>query len=252
MESNVFLHRDALRANLFIPVTFLILLLVVSTVLEAETATVSGRMLMKNGTPLSGGIAVAFDLQSGLPPAPERYFRPPDYQEKIQSDGSFQLLLPQGEYAIGAVKRKDGKAGPPGEGDVYFIMKDENLNLKHVVVPEKGHVGLGDLAAGEIFRPVADPAHPVTSVSGRVTDKQGNPVQGIIVSAVLTRQGMQNMLFFSPETDSGGMYALHLPFGGTYNLGIWEGGPPGDAGKNFTNSIRIDTGEALPGIDLQQ
>lgn len=241
-----------MRANLFTPAMFLILLLVVSTVLDAEAATVSGRMLMKNGTPLSGGIAVAFDLQSGLPPAPERYFRPPDYQVEIQNDGSFQMLLPQGEYAIGAVKRKDGMAGPPGEGDVYFIMKDEDLNLKHVVVPEKGHVGLGDVAAGEIFRPAPDPSNPVTSVSGRVTDKQGNPVKGIIISAVLIRQGMKNMLFFAPETDSDGMYDMNLPFGGTYNLGIWGGGSPGDVGKNFTNSIRIDTGDALRGIDLQQ
>ena len=244
----MFLHRDTLRANLFTPVIFLILLLVVSTVLAAETATVSGRMLMKNGSPLSGGFVVVFDLQSGVPPAPERYFLPPDYHEKINNDGSFRMLLPAGEYAIGAVKLREGKAGPPGEGDIYFIIKDEDLELKRIVVPENGHIDLGNVAAGEIFRPVPDPSKPVTSVSGRIIDTRGNPVKGVVATAVLIRKGMKDLLFFSPETDSSGIYNLSLPFGGTYNVGTWG---KASADSASTNSIRIDTGGTLRGIDLQ-
>ena len=240
-----------MRANLFTPAILLILLLVVSTAPEAESATVSGRMLMKNGIPLAGGIAVAFDLQSEVPPAPERYFRPPDYGAEIKNDGSFQLLLPPGEYAIGAVKRKEGKTGPPREGDVYFMIKDEDHNLKRIAVPANGDVALGNLAQGEIFKPVMDPTPPVTSVIGRVTDTQGNPVPGIVVAAVLSKQGMENILFYAQDTDSNGTYKLHLPFGGTYNLGIWGESSPGDAAKDFTRSLRIDTGDTLPGFDLQ-
>ena len=241
-----------MRVYGFTTTVILALILISSTAQGAGAATISGRMLMKNGIPISGGIAIAFDLKSSLPPAPEKYFQPPDYTEKIQNDGSFQMLLPQGEYSIGAIKRRDGRARPPREGDILFILRDGNQNIKRIVVPEKGHIELGDLAAGEIFRPVSDPLYRYTTVTGRVTDVQGKPAKDVIVSAVLIKQGVKDMLFFAQEPDSNGNYILKLPFGDTYKLGIWETtGSPEVASKNFKKKIQIKTGDTLQNLDLQ-
>jgi hypothetical protein len=77
-------------------------------------------MLKKDGTPISGGIVIFFDLQGESPPAPESYVRPPDYVADLENDGSFSLGVPPGEYYIGAVKWQDGQPGPPRKGDVFF------------------------------------------------------------------------------------------------------------------------------------
>ncbi len=240
-----------MRVYGFTTTIIMAMLLLISTAQGVGAATISGRMLMKNGTPLSGGIALAFDLQIGIPPAPKKYFRLPDYTEQIQNNGSFRLHLPQGEYAIGAVKRRDGKAGPPQDGDIFFLLRDEQRNIKRVAVPNNDHVDLGDMAAEEIFRPVSDPLDTITSVSGTVTDSTGTPVSGAIVSAVLVRKGVKDMLFFSQETNNSGIYLLKLPLGDTYNLGIWETGPPEDASKNFNKTIQLETGNTLQNVDLQ-
>ncbi|MCL7489192.1 MAG: hypothetical protein M8357_13575 [Desulfobulbaceae bacterium] len=226
------------------------LLAFMAAVQDSGAATVTGRMLMQDGTPLSGGFALAFDLQNTLPPDPARYLQPPASIADIGEDGSFTLDLSPGRYAIAAVKRRDGHSGPPREGDIFFALEDANGLAREVDVPEHGRVKLGNLAGARIFRPVSDPLHPTTSVSGTVRDKQGNPAAGMAVGAVLTRQEREDAIFFSHESDSMGSYTLLLPHGGGYRLGVWQNNSLEDAARRFTLPLEIETGGTLTDIDL--
>ena len=228
------------------------MLLVGLTVQEVGAGTISGRMLMKDGTPISGGVVIFYDLQNGSPPAPEKYyFRPPDYGGDINNDGSFHMVLPQGTYNIGAIKRQDGRRGPPGEGDLFFILKDKDLKLLPVEIPAKGLIELGDIAAGKIHRPVSDPLIPLAIVSGTVRDKQGKTVKDVTVAAVPLHQRLKNAFYFSQDTGREGTFKLKLPSGSVYILGIWEGESAGEARKTFTKKIQIDSGDWLLNVDLQ-
>ena len=217
---------------------------------QGNAATISGRMLMKNGLPLSGGVAVAFDLQSDVIPAPGKYFRVPDFIAEIQNDGNFSLDMPPGEYAIGGVKRTDGRAGPPRDGDVFFLLKDEKQNLKHFIVTKEESMKLGDLAEGEVFRQFSDPVELLTGITGRVLDRQGKPVSDVIVAAVFEKQSEKTNIFIAHETDSNGVFFLPLPSGGKYSLGVWDSGGPQSASKLFRKSLQVETGVILQGIDL--
>jgi len=240
-----------MQAILYKTVPLMALLLILTVAQDIGAATVSGRMLMQDGSPLSGGIAVAFDLRNNLPPDPEKYIQPPDYAAEIQGDGSFMLHLPQGQYYIGAIQRHNGELGPPREGDVFLLLRDEKLNSKHIEVHDNGTVDLGDLAAGETFRATSDPMHTYTSVSGRVTDTQGNPARDVTVAALLVNKDQKDMLFTAYGTDSNGEYMLKLPFGGTYNLGILDAGPHDEDTLNkFSKVIHIRTGDMLQHVDL--
>lgn len=217
---------------------------------DSGATTVTGRMLMQDGTPLSGGFAVAFDLQNTLPPDPARYLQPPASIAEIGEDGSFTLDLIPGRYAIAAVKRRDGHSGPPREGDIFFALEDANGLAREFDVPEHGRVKLGDQAGGRIFRPVSDPLHLITSVSGTVMDKQGNPASGMAVGAVFAGQDRAKMIFFSHESDRRGRYTLLLPHGGRYQLGVWQNSSLEDAARRFTLPLEIETGGTRTDIDL--
>jgi hypothetical protein len=207
-------------------------------------------MLMKNGSPISGAIVIVFDLKNGPPPDSEKYFRTPDYVEDTTTDGNFRIVLPQGEYFIGAIKRRDGSGGPPSEGDIFFVLKDESLKLRSIQVPSKGLVELGDIAAGKIHRPVSDPLIPLAIVSGTVRDKHGKTVKDVTVAAVPLHQRLKNAFYFSQDTGREGTFKLKLPSGRVYILGIWEGESADEARKIFTKKIQIDSGGSMKGVDL--
>jgi len=68
-----------MRKNFILVITLAVLLFPVMSAPADGAGTITGRMLMKGGTPISGGIVIFFDLQGESPPAPESYVRPPDY-----------------------------------------------------------------------------------------------------------------------------------------------------------------------------
>ncbi len=63
---------------------------------EVSRGHVSGMILIKGEEPMSGGIVVFFNEQSGPPPAPEKYWRVPDEIAEIDADGKYSAELPEG------------------------------------------------------------------------------------------------------------------------------------------------------------
>lgn len=92
--------------------------------ISGETGTtgmITGVILMDDGRPMSGGKMVFFRKESGPPPRPGRYLRPPDEVAGIDNNGVFAVRLPEGKYYVSAIrKRAGGLIGPPAEGDHVF------------------------------------------------------------------------------------------------------------------------------------
>ena len=82
-----------------------ILLLFVSFLLTAplyaeviDTGWISGQMMIKDGGPMTGGMVVFFNAETGPPPSPDMYLRIPDEIGEILEEGKFHVLLPVGKY----------------------------------------------------------------------------------------------------------------------------------------------------------
>lgn len=217
----------------------------------AAAGTVTGRILLQDGTPLTGGMVIVFNKASGPPPAPARYFRPPDLMADLHEDGGFRLNLPPGEYYIGGIRRTDGLGGPPRDGDIFFILSNEKSAARPVRVPAAGMVELGDLAKGAPYRPVVDSTLAVTAIAGTLAYSNGAPAAGLTVSAVLAQPGSPQ-LFIAPESGKDGKYRITLPMGGIYTLGILNReGRPGAGSQNYSKSLSIDTGKTINNFDFQ-
>ncbi len=118
--------------------------------LEASPAwagTVTGTMLMKDGTPMAGGKVIIFVGDEGPPPQLSNDFREPDFVEDLNNEGIFWIQLDAGTYYFGAVQWNEGRGpGKPGKGDIFFLMSD-----KPIQVPAEGLIKLGTNALGEII-----------------------------------------------------------------------------------------------------
>lgn len=173
--------------------------------------------------------------------------------------GEFRFdSLPEMEYYVVARKRASGRsAGPLTDGD-YFGFHPANP------VPVKaGKLGRIEIPlvtkAGEIGREDSLFRETGTRVIGRITDKEGKPVEGVYVFAYLEKvMAHKRPEYISKVADKDGRYVLNLPKGGVYYLGArsnygdtpalgewygrWEG--TGD------HSVKLESGNALEGIDM--
>ena len=132
--------------SLVLVAIFLLLLTVPADVMSG-TGTVTGRMLMMDGTPMAGGMALFFDARHGPPLAPEKEFMPPDIAMPLDSDGRFMASLPAGKYHVGAVQWQES-VGPrfrePLPGDIFFLIREKTYN-----VPEEGDIDIGTYHEGK-------------------------------------------------------------------------------------------------------
>lgn len=109
--------------------------------------TVTGTMLMKDGTPMAGGKVIIFAGDETPPPQLSDDSREPDFIEDLNNEGIFWIQLDAGTYYFGAVQWNEGRGpGKPGKGDIFFLMR-----TKPIQVPADGLVKLGTIAQGEIL-----------------------------------------------------------------------------------------------------
>jgi len=194
----------------------------------------------------------------------ETIFRGIGYASMMTNDsGDFAFNLSPGSYYVVARKRmgKEGM-GPLTEGDLFafahnnpvevvegsFTTVSMNAVTKLVKVKESGQeVTLGGtVKAGE------------TVVSGKVTDKAGNPVKGVYVSAYRDSMMIYKPDFISPVTKEDGNYSITLSEGGEYFIMARDtiGGPAekgdllGRYNGNEDHSVILKDGEKLEGIDV--
>ncbi len=220
---------------------------------EAEGA-ILGTVLNEGGQPLEGAhVSLYVDTKED--------FRGMTYAASPQTgkDGIFSFEnLPEMDYFVIARKRSSGKgAGPLGEGDYFGFYPLNPLPVragKAVKIEVKAVGKAGEIRMEEgLYRDTG------TRITGRVTDREGNPAQGVYVFGYLEKvMGHNRPESISDLVDKDGRYVLNLKGGNTYYIGArslygdtpalgewygrWEG--TGD------HSVVVETGKVLENIDI--
>ncbi|SNB46788.1 carboxypeptidase-like regulatory domain-containing protein [Geobacter sp. DSM 9736] len=227
---------------------------------EAATGTLSGKMMISTTTPMSEGMVYIYNLANGPAPSHERYWRVPDFVERLDKEGRFSLDLPAGEYCVGAIKRHGStQIGPPQEGDHFLIGLDDKKIPKKYRLSKGEKLDLGVMAGALPFRalPVKQ---GVTAVEGTVQDPSGKPVEGVFIFAFVTPTVIGKPLFVSDRSDKDGKFLLRVHEGGTYFLKVrdsYGGGPPRggsvlDGNKEGPmQKVSLKTGEVVRGVTLK-
>jgi len=223
---------------------------------DSRTGRISGKIMMKDGGPLTGGIVNFYNEKSGSPPAPDRYWRVPDLIADIDEDGGFNADLEEGSYYIGALQQiSGGNVGPPEEGDYFFISKERDGRPRIYSVKEGVSREIGVLAEAVPFH--AFPADVISGIEGTILNAEGKPAKGTIVFAFATPEMVGQALFVSNRTGKDGKYVLRVHRGGTYYLAVRDvhGGGPPEGGMvisgHSTIPAKVKEGEVTKGLDIK-
>ncbi|MBI5418645.1 MAG: carboxypeptidase regulatory-like domain-containing protein [Deltaproteobacteria bacterium] len=173
------------------------------------------------------------------------------------AEGNFAIDLPPGDYVLVARRRANlENSGPMSAGDLRSVPVP-------VQVREGRKVSLNLLMNAKEdteVRSFTTPKEWTTAVAGKVSDPDGNPIEGARVHVYTYVQMSERPKYVSERTGPDGKYLVFLPKGGTYYLAARNrfGGPPriGDLyGRYEEGSINptgvvIRDGERREGIDI--
>ncbi|MEN8265040.1 MAG: hypothetical protein ABFR82_16460, partial [Nitrospirota bacterium] len=197
-------------------ILILFLLLFLAVPLHAEvidTGWISGQMMTQGGDPMTGGMIVFFNAETGPPPSPDRYLRIPDEIGEIIGEGKFHILLPVGKYYMGAIKRVSReRIGPPQDGDFFYISQDREGNPVAYGIEKNQSLSVGIVSEAVPFKRTV-PAG-ISGISGTILDIGGNPVEGAIVFAYYTETMTGLPPFTSYRTKKDGKYLISMDRGG--------------------------------------
>lgn len=226
---------------------------------KAETCQVSGMMMLKDGTPVAAGTVLFFNEAAGPPPGKNRYMRTPENIAATDSKGGFSTELPVGKYYIGGMKYMTDKwGGPPREGDMFFISRDENGSPKIYVIEENGPINIVPVSEAATYERITA-EKDITAIEGTVHDESGNPVEDVVVFAHWTPE-MDGLAFVSDYTAGDGRYMVRVHKGGNYYLMIMgefgsafaaSGMIISDNGKEADGSIIVETGKINKQVDIK-
>jgi len=228
---------------------------------EALAGTITGRVMIKDGLPMANGLIYIFNSASGPPPSFDfRYWRVPDEVARIDKEGRFTAVLPEGVYYLGAIRRTSGEElGPLQDGDMFLPLPGEGESRQYTITsgPAKD---VGMISGAVTFRKASVATTTgINAIEGRVIDSQGKPLENILVLAFTNAAMMGKPLFISEKTAKDGRYLLRVHQGGKYFLKIrsaYGGGAlqPGDImgsyGKEEPVAVEVKTGAIVRGIDI--
>lgn len=226
---------------------------------QGVTGQLNGKLLYKQGEPVTGGKVLFFSTASGPPPAQGRYWRVPESFAEIATDGAFSAKLPPGSYYLGAISRSAGKqVGPPEEGVITFLSRDDNSSLKVFTVTANQTADIGLITVTPPSTKTV-PASEITAIAGKVLNAEGKPVAGSLVFAYPGKEMRGRAQFISARTGSDGSYLLRVNVGGSYYLKarsstgkrLVDGENIGSYGGNVPQPVIVATGQTVTGIDIQ-
>lgn len=227
---------------------------------DTKTGSLSGRVMIKEGLPMSNGVVFIFNSSSGPPPSSDRYWRVPDEIVKTDAEGRFIAQLEDGTYFIGAIQRKSGEdIGPPRQGDMFMPFQGEGTPKPHVVA-NGAATDLGVITGAQPYkRSSIKLKDGITAIEGRITNSRGKPVKNAFVFAFLTPAMVGKPLFVSERTGKDGKYILRVHQGGEYFLktrnnyggGAMKAGEiMGSYGQDKPVAVEAKTGAIVKGINI--
>jgi hypothetical protein len=203
-----------------------------ATTVFAGFGTITGRLVISTGKPMSNGQVFFFHVNSLYEkPVMGKYWRVPDFAEKIDDSGKFTVELEEGSYYIGAIKRTLKEAiGPPQIGDYFLPSHDSKRKYRIIHVKAGKTTNIGTI--GGIRRYSAEQARFIgsqTVISGRVTNQSGQPEKNMFVLAYTDPAMRGRPSFVSAASDESGGYSILVDKGRTFYLkvrALYAGGKP--------------------------
>lgn len=230
--------------------------------LQAGNGTLSGKVMIKENTPMANGMLLLYNPHLGPPPHPYKYWRIPDMIISVGQNGSFSVDLAEGSYYMMiAQKSPDGEIGPPSKDEFLYFHRDKEGNAAPILIEAGKKLEMGTLSTAFLW--TADKVERekgVTSASGVVIDGSGQPVKNVLVFAYLYREATGRPAFVSDRTDKDGKFIIRFYEGGTYFLkvrGVIGGGKPRpgefmNVTKEFEPTmITLQKDEKLKDVKLQ-
>lgn len=226
---------------------------------NAGTGRVSGTIMLKDSGPMADGMVLFFSDSIGPPPLDNKYMRAPEIIAVTDSRGSFSAGLPAGRYYIGGNKHNQKKwNGPPRDGDLFFISKDDTDILVLYTVKAGESLNINITAEDKPYE-WPDVRQGITGIEGRIHDMHGNPVNDAVVFGYLKPSMNEGLAFVSGYTDSDGKYLLRVHKGGNYYLMVMgEFGTVSTVSGMIINhgsdevedGINVATGEIMNNVDI--
>lgn len=227
---------------------------------DARTGTISGKVMISDELPMANGLLFVFNEASGAPPSFDRYWRVPDEIATIDAKGKFTSVLAEGNYYLGAIKRKTGEdVGPLQEGDLFLPFFADGAPIKYSVTGGS-LTDLGTISGAVPFKKsILKTGDGVTAIAGMVTDALGKPLENALVFAFMTPAMVGKPMFISDKTGRDGNYLLRVYKGGNYYLKIrntYGGGAMkagevmGSYGQDNPVAVKVETGVTVNGINI--
>lgn len=227
---------------------------------DPVSGKITGKLVIKGGGPVADGMIYFFSAGKGPVPDYNKYWKIPDNVINTNDKGEFSIMLPEGKYYFGAIKRLSGKdVGPPAVGDYFHNGADEKGNLKELIVKKDKPLDIGILSA--VPFPGVVIKDKLTAIEGKILFDDGKPVEGALVFAFISPEMKGRPAFVSGRTGKDGVYLLRVYEGGNYYLKVRDvyGGGALIAGeiigvygknKNMADPVAIKTGEIIKGADI--
>lgn len=205
--------------------------------LQAENLLLQGSIVDSTGRPVTGAELFVYDSAKTK--------RQADFiSPRTGADGKFSLKLPTGQYWVVARVRQGEKYGPLLPGDLHsgepqeIDLTAENRDLTLTVADMR-----------DLTRSKEKTSTAMSRLTGRITDKNGKPLEGYYVCAWRTPRNERLPDLISGWTDGSGEYLLFLP-PGEYQLATLRTFPP-VMDSNVLSSVTLPADEKKVAFDIQ-
>ena len=201
----------------------------VGTYVDGQGKTgIRGHVVLKgDGTPLDGSYVNIYpDAISNLL-GPSQFISTP-----TDSNGYYQLEVPEGIYYVVARKRVSGQStGPLAPGDYYsehqrILTRVETGKFVEVDLP------VVVMKAPMFFKNRVVEKETDTGISGVLVDQAGKPVMGGFAMAYSDKEMKRLPDFASTLSDQEGRFTIYLPEGSSYyvaaRIHAWDMPSPGE------------------------
>jgi hypothetical protein len=221
----------------------------------AATGTVTGKVLLKDGSHAAAGIVLFYRKKNTVPFDPQKYRFEPEEVAFIGTDGSFTAHLYAGAYYLEIVKRASSDiSGPPKEGEYHRVLRDKKGKPIEHIIKAGEMIDIGNVT-GLIPYKAINVKSIHTGIAGRILDRNGNPLSDAVVFAYNNSSMTGNALFVTDKTGRDGRYVLGLYKGGTYYLAVESFKKDAPDKREIYGGLEplpviVETGMVISGIDI--